>query len=155
MLGITNLNTLFPHAGMEANAVAAAGLAVGATGGWLHARRWRLQFNVGQARLLVRLPGDASLLTTLMLTFAAETYLHYAVASAKPWVATSAFVLLSFAFRACSSARRSAARSTWSRAAFDTRTGRATTTALIRSIRIEARRPSERCTSPSSRAEPR
>lgn len=96
-LGIASLNTLFPHAGMEANAVAAAGLAIGATVGWRHARRWRLQFDVRQARLLVRLPGDASLLTTLMLTFAAETYLHYAVASAKPWVATSAFVLLSFA----------------------------------------------------------
>ncbi|AGK50146.1 MULTISPECIES: DUF6622 family protein [Burkholderia] len=97
MLGITSLNALFPHAGIGADAVALASLAAGAVLGWLHARRWRLQFNVAQSRLVVRLPGDASLLATLMLTFAAETYMHYAIAAAKPWAATSTFVLLSFA----------------------------------------------------------
>ncbi|MCS0468402.1 hypothetical protein LV178_23715, partial [Burkholderia mallei] len=65
--------------------------------GWLHASRWRLRFGVEHSRLVVRLPGDASLLVTLLLTFAAETYMHYAVAAAKPWAATHAFALLSFA----------------------------------------------------------
>ncbi|WP_394335895.1 hypothetical protein [Burkholderia savannae] len=32
---------------------------------------------------------------TLMLTFAAETYMHYA--AAKPWAVTNAFVIASFA----------------------------------------------------------
>ncbi|VWD13272.1 membrane protein [Burkholderia lata] len=45
----------------------------------------------------MRLPGDASLLVTLMLTFVAETGIHYAVAVHAPWAATSGFVMLSFA----------------------------------------------------------
>ena len=45
----------------------------------------------------MRLPGDASLLVTLMLTFVAETGIHYAVAVHAAWAATSGFVMLSFA----------------------------------------------------------
>ncbi|WP_102810898.1 hypothetical protein [Burkholderia pseudomallei] len=97
MLGATSLHALFPRAGVGADAAALASLAAGAALGWLHASRWRLRFGVEHSRLAVRLPGDASLLATLLLTFAAETYTHYAVAAAKPWATTHAFALLSFA----------------------------------------------------------
>ncbi|KVD67018.1 DUF6622 family protein [Burkholderia ubonensis] len=97
MLGVTSLRALFPGAGSGAGTVALAALSVGAVFGWLHARRWRLEFADRPAGLLVRLPGDASLLATLMLTFAAETYLHYAVASEQPWAATTGFALAAFA----------------------------------------------------------
>ncbi|PCE30556.1 DUF6622 family protein [Burkholderia ubonensis] len=97
MLGVTSLRALFPGAGPDTSIIALAALAVGAACGWLHARRWRLEFVVRPAGLLVRLPGDASLLATLMLTFAVETYLHYAVASAQPWAATTGFALAAFA----------------------------------------------------------
>ncbi|KVG52146.1 hypothetical protein WJ33_10760 [Burkholderia ubonensis] len=97
MLGVTSLRALFPGAGSGAGTVALAALSVGAAFGWLHARRWRLEFADRPAGLLVRLPGDASLVATLMLTFAAETYLHYAVASEQPWAATTGFALAAFA----------------------------------------------------------
>ncbi|MGU7773990.1 hypothetical protein ACV229_27895 [Burkholderia sp. MR1-5-21] len=99
MLGLFSLNRLFPHAGSDANAIALAMLAAGAAVGWLHARRWRLQYLDGASGLRVRLPGDASLLVTLMLTFAAETCMHYGVDSGQPWAQTSDFVMLSFAIR--------------------------------------------------------
>ncbi|RQS72293.1 hypothetical protein DID96_11110 [Burkholderia sp. Bp8963] len=97
LLGLSSLNRLFPHAGSDANAIALASLVVGATLGWLHARRWRLHFRDGVSGLRVRLPGDASLLVTLMLTFAAESCMHYAVDSGQPWAQASGFVALSFA----------------------------------------------------------
>ncbi|WP_431825537.1 hypothetical protein [Burkholderia sp. F1] len=97
MLGVTSLRALFPGAGPGAGIAALAGLCAGAAFGWVHARRWRLDFAVRASGLLVRLPGDASLLATLMLTFAAETYLHYAVASEQPWAATTGFALAAFA----------------------------------------------------------
>ncbi|CAB3772966.1 membrane protein [Burkholderia sp. MSh2] len=96
-LGLSSLGRLFPHAGADAFAAALAALVIGATGGWFHARRWRLQFRNGPQGLLVRLPGDASLLVTLLLTFVAETFIHYAIAAARPWAATGAFAILSFA----------------------------------------------------------
>ncbi|MPV57626.1 hypothetical protein CFB46_06035 [Burkholderia sp. HI2761] len=97
VLGIVNLNGLFPHAGIEANAIALAAVLGGASLGWLHAGRWRLAYRAAPSGLRVRLPGDASLLVTLMLTFVAETCLHYAVAVRAPWAATGDFVMLSFA----------------------------------------------------------
>lgn len=98
MLGVKNLRALFPDAGSpDAGIVALAALSAGAALGWLHARRWRLEFSVRPAGLLVRMPGDASLLATLMLTFAAETYVHYAIASEQPWAATTGFALAAFA----------------------------------------------------------
>ncbi|VBB11933.1 hypothetical protein [Burkholderia stabilis] len=75
MLGIVSLNGRFPHAGIDANAIALAAVLGGATLGWLH----------------------ASLLVTLMLTFVAETGMHYAVAVRAPWAVTNGFVMLSFA----------------------------------------------------------
>lgn len=97
MLGIVSLNGLFPHAGIDANAIALAAVLGGASLGWLHASRWRLAYRAVPSGLRVRLPGDASLLVTLMLTFVAETCMHYAVAARAPWAATSGFVMLSFA----------------------------------------------------------
>ncbi|UXU88221.1 hypothetical protein [Burkholderia sp. S-53] len=97
MLGIVSLNGLFPHAGIDANAIALAAALTGAALGWLHAGRWRLAYRSTPSGLRVRLPGDASLLVTLMLTFVAETCMHYAVAAREPWAAASGFAMLSFA----------------------------------------------------------
>ncbi|WP_322077688.1 hypothetical protein [Burkholderia cepacia] len=97
MLGIVSLNGLFPHAGIDANAIALGAGVSGAALGWLHASRWRLEYRPASSGLRVRLPGDASLLVTLMLTFVAETGIHYAVAVHAPRAAASGFVMLSFA----------------------------------------------------------
>ncbi|HDR9587357.1 TPA: hypothetical protein QDC22_005005 [Burkholderia stabilis] len=97
MLGIVSLNGRFPHAGIDANAIALAAVLGGATLGWLHASQWRLEYRTKPSGLRVRLPGDASLLVTLMLTFVAETGMHYAVAVRAPWAVTNGFVMLSFA----------------------------------------------------------
>ncbi|KAG8150175.1 hypothetical protein [Burkholderia catarinensis] len=96
MLGIVSMNGLFPHAGIDANAIALAAVLGGAALGWLHASRWRLAYRAEPSGLRVRVPGDASLLVTLMLTFVAETGIHYAVAVHAPWAATNGFVMLSF-----------------------------------------------------------
>ncbi|MBR8173908.1 hypothetical protein KDX27_40180 [Burkholderia cenocepacia] len=96
-LGLSNLDHLFPRAGAGAYAAGLAMLGFGAAGGWLHASRWRLQFGTGPEGMLVRLPGDGSLLVTLLLTFATETFVHYAIASSQPWAASGAFATLSFA----------------------------------------------------------
>lgn len=96
-LGLSSLGHLFPKAGVDAYAAALAMLVVGSTGGWFHARRWRLQFRIGPDGMFVRLPGDASLLVTLLLTFVAETFIHDSIATAQPWAATDAFAVLSFA----------------------------------------------------------
>ncbi|KND58319.1 hypothetical protein BVER_05205c [Candidatus Burkholderia verschuerenii] len=96
-LGLSSLGHLFPRAGVAAYAVALAMLMLGTAGGWFHARRWRLQFRNGPEGMLVRLPGDASLLVTLLLTFVAETFIHYAIATSQPWAATDAFAVWSFA----------------------------------------------------------
>ncbi|WP_042303827.1 hypothetical protein [Paraburkholderia kururiensis] len=96
-LGLSSLGHLFPWAGADAYAAALVMLLIGTAGGWFHARRWRLQFRTGPEGMLVRLPGDASLLVTLLLTFFAETFIHYAIAASRPWAATGTFVVLSFA----------------------------------------------------------
>jgi len=96
-LGLSSLGHLFPRAGVDAYAAVLAMLVAGTAGGWFHARRWRLQFRTGPEGMFVRLPGDASLLVTLLLTFVAETFIHYAIATARPWAATGAFAALSFA----------------------------------------------------------
>ncbi|MCA8102246.1 hypothetical protein [Burkholderia contaminans] len=96
-LGVSSLGHMFPHAGADSYAAALAMLAVGMAVGWYHARRWRLQFRAGPDGMRVRLPGDASLLVTLLLTFVAETFIHYSIASARPWAATGGFGILAFA----------------------------------------------------------
>lgn len=96
-LGASSLHSLFPLAGVEALPTAVAALAAGASAGWFQAKRWQLGFSVSAKGLLVRLPGDPSLLVTLLLTFAAETIMHYAVASSQPWARTDVFVLVSCA----------------------------------------------------------
>ncbi|QQK02979.1 hypothetical protein DIE14_19450 [Burkholderia sp. Bp9017] len=97
MVGLVSLNGLFPFAGAGANVLALASVAAGAALGWLHAMRWQLRYRATQSGLRVRLPGDASLLVTLMLTFVAETFLHYAAAVHAPWAETPCFVMLAFA----------------------------------------------------------
>ncbi|MBN3819994.1 hypothetical protein G3N57_26860 [Paraburkholderia sp. Se-20369] len=96
-LGLLSLGHLFPHSGAGAYAVALAAVALGTAVGWHHARRWRLQFRNGAHGWRVRLPGDASLLVTLLLTFAAETFIHYAIAAGRPWAATASFGMAAFA----------------------------------------------------------
>ncbi|MGZ2749759.1 hypothetical protein [Burkholderia stagnalis] len=96
-LGLSSLGHLFPRSGADAYGVALAAALVGTAVGWLHARRWRLQFRNGAQGWRVRLPGDASLLVTLLLTFAAETFIHYAIATERPWAATASFGVASFA----------------------------------------------------------
>ncbi|MPV60190.1 hypothetical protein CFB46_29965 [Burkholderia sp. HI2761] len=96
-LGLSSLDHLFPGAGADTYAAGFAMLGFGTAGGWFHASRWRLQFRTGPEGMLVRLPGDASLLVTLLLTFVAETFIHYAIATSRPWAATGAFASLSFA----------------------------------------------------------
>jgi hypothetical protein len=95
--GYGSLGALFPHAGSADLFVTAVAVTSGAALGWLHARRWALQYRVGPAGLRVRLPGDPSLLAMLVLTFAAESFMHYAVESGEPWAATESFSALSFA----------------------------------------------------------
>lgn len=96
-LGTSGLTSLFPHAGFAAAVSAVATLAAGSATGWLHARHWHLRFSSRPSGLRVRLPGDASLLVTLMLTFAAETGMHYAVATRQAWAQTDAIIMLWFA----------------------------------------------------------
>ncbi|ACR31199.1 hypothetical protein [Burkholderia glumae] len=96
-LGLSSLHHLFPRAGADAYMAGLAMLACGAAGGWIHASRWHLRFRTEPEGMLVRLPGDGSLLVTLLLTFVAETFIHYAIATSRPWAATGAFAALSFA----------------------------------------------------------
>ncbi|KND57501.1 hypothetical protein BVER_05797 [Candidatus Burkholderia verschuerenii] len=65
-LGLSSLSHLFLRASAEAYAAGFGMLVVGAAGGWLHAGLWRLQFRNGPEGIFVRLPGDASLLVTLL-----------------------------------------------------------------------------------------
>jgi hypothetical protein len=95
--GIGSLGALFPHAGSADLFVTAVAVAAGAGLGWMHARRWALQYRTGTSGLLVRLPGDPSLLAMIVLTFVSESFMHYAVESGQPWAATDTFAALSFA----------------------------------------------------------
>ncbi|WP_322012851.1 hypothetical protein [Paraburkholderia sp. J12] len=95
--GFGSLGALFPHAGDVDLFVTVVAVAVGAAFGWLHARRWALQYRRGRDGLLVRLPGDPSLLAMIVVTFAAESFMHYAVESGQPWAATGAFAAMSYA----------------------------------------------------------
>ena len=51
MLGIVGLNGLFPHAGIDANAIALGAVVSGAALGWLHASRWRLEYRPASSGL--------------------------------------------------------------------------------------------------------
>jgi hypothetical protein len=96
-MGFGSLGELFPHAGDADLVVSVVMVAVGAGLGWLHARRWALQYRRGPNGLLVRLPGDPSLLVMIVVTFVAESFMHYAVESGQPWAATDAFAAMSYA----------------------------------------------------------
>ncbi|KMQ79989.1 hypothetical protein BPMI_02209c [Candidatus Burkholderia pumila] len=71
VLGALSLKELFPLAGAQDYAWAAATLAGGALVSWVHASRWhwRLQFETRDDVTLVHMPGDPSLLATLLATF--------------------------------------------------------------------------------------
>ncbi|RKP48332.1 hypothetical protein [Trinickia fusca] len=106
LLGASSVNRLFPGAGWPDYALALFTLAAGIVLGWLHASRWRLGFEpiatvddsgVRRRGMRVRLPGDPSLLVTLLLMFALEGFLHYAVETRQPWAASEQFVSLAFA----------------------------------------------------------
>lgn len=96
VLGVTSLQRLFPMAGFDAYAWAVAALAGGTLLGWLHAGRWALRFETENGATHVHLPGDPSLLLTLLAAFAAVFVMHFAVGSHQPWAATNAFVVGSF-----------------------------------------------------------
>ena len=95
--GAASLDRAFPGADASAYALAFATLAAGAGIGWLHASRWRLQFNVSDARIKVRVPGDPSLLVTLMLAFAIRFIEQYAIAIHAAWSKTGSFEMISLA----------------------------------------------------------
>lgn len=95
--GTASLDRAFPGAGPSAYAVAFAMLAAGAGIGWFHASRWRLQFNTSDTRTKVRVPGDPSLLVTLLLSFAIKFVVQYAISVHAAWSRTTPFVILSFA----------------------------------------------------------
>ncbi|RDV00700.1 hypothetical protein [Trinickia dinghuensis] len=96
-LGATSLHRLFPDANVSAQAVAFATLACGAVLGWQQAGRWRIQFHLSPTGLKIRLPGDPSLLVTLLLSFFAEVVMHYALAVHASWSTNYSFIILSFA----------------------------------------------------------
>lgn len=95
-LGLASLNRLFPNAAVSMQTAALGALAIGAWLGWIQASRWDLRFDVTDARIKVRLPGDPSLLVTLLISFAIEFATHYALAVHTPSTRTTAFELLSF-----------------------------------------------------------
>lgn len=97
LLGGSSLGRLFPLASLQDVAVAVAACGAGALLGWLHASRWRLQFDTTRSALRVLLPGDPGLLVILLTTFAAECVMHYGVESGQPWAAYDGFRLASFA----------------------------------------------------------
>jgi hypothetical protein len=96
-VGFGGLGALFPHAGNADFFVTAVAMTAGAGIGWMHARRWALQYRSGSSGLLVRLPGDPSLLVMIVLSFVAESFMHYAVESGQTWAGTDTFAALSFA----------------------------------------------------------
>lgn len=97
VLGATGLHRLFPDAHPAAEALALAAIVLSAGIGWLHASRWRLQFENTRAGLQVRLPGDPTLLVTLLLSFFIKFAQHYALAVHADWSTTNTFEFLSFA----------------------------------------------------------
>ncbi|MBU6487001.1 MAG: hypothetical protein KGQ57_04160 [Burkholderiales bacterium] len=96
-LGAASLDRAFPGADISMDAVSLAMLALGAGLGWLHASRWSLQFKITGNRLKVRVPGDPSLLVTLLLSFVCKFIEGYAMAVHAPWSTSLSFKLLSFA----------------------------------------------------------
>lgn len=95
-LGAASLERAFPGADLSMNVVSLAMLALGAGLGWMHASRWRLQFNVTDKRIKVRIPGDPSLLVTLLLSFACKFVQHYAVAAHASWSTSISFEFITF-----------------------------------------------------------
>lgn len=97
VLGAASLQRLFPAPHPPAQALALAAIVLSAGIGWLHASRWRLQFEHTGAGLQVRLPGDPTLLVTLLLSFFIKFAQHYALAVHAAWSTTNTFEILSFA----------------------------------------------------------
>ncbi|MGN6085671.1 hypothetical protein [Trinickia sp.] len=96
-LGAASLRRLFPDADLSVQGAALVALALGAGLGWLHASRWRLRFHFAPAGLTVGLPGDPSLLVTLLLSFFVDFAQHYALAAHFRWSTSDSFEFLSFA----------------------------------------------------------
>lgn len=96
-LGATSLHRLFPDARFAAQALALILIVLGAAIGWLHASRWRLLFAQTSDGLKVTLPGDPTLLVTLLLSFFIKFAQHYALAVHASWATSTAFEFLSFA----------------------------------------------------------
>ncbi len=71
-----------------------AALAVGSWMGWIHAARWQLQLDT--LNKVVRVPGDPALLLIILLTFAAEFFMHYEVESQGAWAKSKYFAVFSF-----------------------------------------------------------
>lgn len=96
-LGATSLHRLFPDARFAAQGLALTLIVLGAAIGWLHASRWHLRFTQTSDGLEVTLPGDPTLLVTLLLSFFIKFAQHYALAAHASWAASHTFELLSFA----------------------------------------------------------
>lgn len=96
-LGATSLHRLFPDARFAAQGLALTLFVLGAAIGWVHASRWRLRFARTSEGLEVTLPGDPTLLATLLLSFSIKFAQNYALAIHASWAATHAFEWLSFA----------------------------------------------------------
>lgn len=94
-LGASSLHALFPAGTLVYTVAAALTGSAGVLLGWLHAARWRVQFDAVTRR--ARVPGDASLLVILLVMFCAKSFLNYSVQSHQPWAATGLFEFLSFA----------------------------------------------------------
>jgi len=94
--GAVSLQRAFPSDDLSMDALALAALACGAWLGWVHAARWRLQFQLTSQSMKVRVPGDPSLLVLLLLSFVIKFAQQYAITAHAPWGATQAFELLSF-----------------------------------------------------------
>ncbi len=98
LLGASSLARLLPNATPDAFGAALLAGPLGIGLGWLQAARWALRFDVpAGGTLRVHLPGDPSLLITLLLAFSAEFFVHYAVDSGRPWAATQTFAFTAFA----------------------------------------------------------
>ncbi len=95
VFGVLNLPRLFPAAGLPQGLALMMVLAIGGWIGWLHAARWQLQLDT--LNKVVRVPGDPVLLLIILLTFAAEFFIHYEIESQGAWAKNEYFSLCSFA----------------------------------------------------------
>jgi hypothetical protein len=96
-LGAASLNRSFPGGDLSMDMLAVAALTMGAGLGWIQAARWRLQFHFTRRSMKVRVPGDPSLLVTLLLSFVIKFAQQYAMATHAAWGTTHTFQITLFA----------------------------------------------------------